>query len=199
LTEVSLYDEKALFAQIANEDEKAFRQIFDLYKLRVFHFVLKMVKSESVAEEMVQEIFMKIWINRATLTQVDNPGNYIFTMARNKTVDHIRKIANDEKLRRHVGRIISEKQDTAYEQILLNESKRLINEAVEQLSQQKQAIFKLSRVDGYNINEIADQLGISKSTVKNHIVEILKHIKTYLGAHSKTMLIAFMILMGDKF
>jgi RNA polymerase sigma-70 factor (ECF subfamily) len=65
---------------------------------------------------------------------------------------------------------------------------------VNQLSEQKQLIFKLSRTEGYSIDEIAKQLGISKSTVKNHIVEILKHIKSYLGSHSKTMLIAFMIL-----
>jgi RNA polymerase sigma-70 factor (ECF subfamily) len=153
-----------------------------------------MVKQENIAEEMVQEIFMKIWINRNTLNTVDNPGNYIFTMARNKTVDHIRKIANENKLRDDVKRRITESQDSAYERILLKESKQLIQDAVNQLSEQKQLIFKLSRTEGYSIDEIAKQLGISKSTVKNHIVEILKHIKSYLGSHSKTMLIAFMIL-----
>ena len=197
MTEVSLHEEKQLFAQIANDDEKAFRQLFELYRLKLYYFVLRMVKQENVAEEMVQEIFMKIWINRNTLTTVDNPGNYIYMMARNKTVDHIRKIANETRLREDVKRHISESQDTAYEQILLKESKQLIQDAVGQLSQQKQTIFKLSRVDGYSIDEIADQLNISRSTVKNHIVEILKHIRTYLGSHSKTMVIAFIILLSD--
>lgn len=199
MTEVSLFDEKQLFARIANEDEKAFRQLFDLYKLKLYHFVLRMVKQESVAEEMVQEIFMKIWINRSTLNTVENPGNYIFMMARNKTVDHIRKIANETKLREGVKRQISASQDTAYEQILLNESRQLVNDAVAQLSEQKQLIFKLSRVEGYSIDEIAARLNISRSTVKNHIVEILKHIRTYLGAHSKAMVIAFIIVFSDWF
>jgi RNA polymerase sigma-70 factor (ECF subfamily) len=197
LTELTLHDEKLLFAQIANDDEKAFRQLFDLYRLKVYYFVLRMVKQENVAEEMVQEIFMKIWISRNTLNTVDNPGNYIFMMARNKTVDHLRKIANDTKLRDHVKRQISESQDSAYEQILLKESKQLIQDAVGQLSEQKQLIFKLSRVEGHTIDEIAQQLNISRSTVKNHIVEILKHIRAYLGSHSKTMVIAFMILLSD--
>src|SRR5688572_25550844 len=94
----NLYDEKQLFIKIAEGDETAFRQIFDAYKKRLFVFVHRMVKSHVTAEELVQEIFLKLWSHRHALDKVENPNTYIFVIARNKTIDHLRKAANDKKM-----------------------------------------------------------------------------------------------------
>src|SRR5690242_7953989 len=116
-----LYDEKLLFQQIAEGDETAFRSIFDLYKIRLYHFIFKMTKSATTAEELVQEVFMKLWVSRNSLSAVESPSAYIFVIARNRTVDHLRKVANEINLQKQMWANIREKQTTADEVLEANE------------------------------------------------------------------------------
>jgi RNA polymerase sigma-70 factor (ECF subfamily) len=184
-------NEKVLFLQIAEGDEIAFRKIFDLYKTKLAVFIFRMTKSESCTEELVQDIFVKLWIKRSKLANVDNPRAYIFTIARNRTMDHLRKLATEAKLLNQVWQQISKVQNSTEEQLNAKESQELIHQALVQLSAQKQKIFQLSRYKGLNHEQIADHLSLSKSTVKNHIVETLRYIKTYLHQHSETLVIVF--------
>lgn len=181
------YNEQELFERISLGDEAAFRVIFDLYKDKLYAFVLRMTKVPAATEELVQEIFTKIWVNRTVLSTTDNPGNYIFIMARNLTVDHIRKMQKDRRLLEETYKRILVAQNTTEEQVDLNESSKLISEALSKLSEQKQKIFRLSRFEGMNHEEIAAALGLSKSTVKNHITETLAYIRGFLDDRSALM------------
>ena len=92
----NLNTDRILLQHVAIGDKAAFRQLFDLYKLRLFTFVLQMTHSKVDAEEIVQDVFAKLWEIRTDLVQVDYPGKYIYTIARNKTLNHLAKLARDD-------------------------------------------------------------------------------------------------------
>ncbi|THU39645.1 sigma-70 family RNA polymerase sigma factor [Niastella caeni] len=180
----NVYTDRELLQQVANGDKLAFRHLFELYKLRLFSFVLQMTHSRVDAEEIVQEVFAKLWESRISLAGVEYPGKYIYTIARNKTLNHLTRVARDRRLQQQVWVNLSQ-FDNATEDILqAQESQRLISKAVSQLSGQRQTLFQLSREQGLTHEEIACQLGLSKSRVKNMLVEILKHIRDYLARYS---------------
>jgi RNA polymerase sigma-70 factor (family 1) len=176
----NLNNDRILLKHVASGDKTAFRQLFDLYKLRLFSFVLQMTHSKVDAEEIVQDVFAKLWEIRTDLVQVDYPGKYIYTIARNKTLNHLAKLARDRQLLQQVWLNVSQADNSTEAKLQAQESQRLIGEAINRLSLQRQTIFRLSREQGLTHEEIAAHLGLSKSRVKNILVEILKHIKDYL-------------------
>ncbi len=185
--------EKALLGKIAKGDEKAFEKFFDLYKKRFYSVVLKMTRSDQVAEEIVQDVFLNIWQNRSTLGSIDNPSSYFFTAVYRRVYLHYRKIAQDRKLLQ----VISQKSDsvnTTDEMVLGRESEQLITQAIMRLPPQQQLIFKLSKQEGMDREEIARQLHISPNTVKNHLTCALKFIRTFLRNPNFTILITFWLL-----
>lgn len=181
--EKRLYDDRTLFEQIACGDEHAFEEIFGRFRSGLLSYLVRFTKSSDEAKELTQEIFLKLWINREHLAGIESPQHYIFTMARNKAVDFLRRAALDSRMRRIIWDSIKEYRSTTEEQVFANDSSRLINEAIYKLSVQKQTVFRLSRVEGLTHDQIAMQLNISKNTVKNHIVASVKFIKEYLVQH----------------
>jgi RNA polymerase sigma-70 factor (family 1) len=181
--------EQDLFRQVSEGDRKAFRVLFDLYNGRLITFIYKLTKSETTAAELVQDIFVKLWVGRAELAEVSNVQAYLFTIASNRTIDHLRKVSAESRMLAKLWTRIAKFQESAEDTYNAKECNDLINQAVVQLSPQKQKIFRLSRHEGLRHEEIATQLSLSKSTVKNHLVETLRHIRSYLHRHSETLLL----------
>ena len=155
-------------------------------------YALKLSKNRYVAEEILQEIFLKLWTNRIQLPEVQNIGTYIFVMVKNRTLDHLRKIANESRLFNEVWHTISEEQELSG-LLDVKDSMRLIEKAVGQLSPQKQKIFYLSRSEGLSHRQIAEKCSLSESTVKNHLVETLRHIRLFLQQHNATLALLVLI------
>jgi RNA polymerase sigma-70 factor (family 1) len=174
-------NEHDLFRQVSEGSRGAFRVLFDLYNGRLTTFIYKLTKSETTATELVQDLFVKLWLNRSELSEVRNVQGYLFTMASNRTIDHLRKVSAESRMLNNLWQRIAKFQESAEEEYDAKECNNLINQAMVQLSPQKQNIFRLSRYEGLNHEEIATQLRLSKSTVKNHIVDTLRHIRTYLS------------------
>jgi len=190
-----LPDESTLFTQIAHGDEKAFAEIFYHYSKRIYPFVLKKTKSETTAEEIVQEIFIKLWTNRENLSHIENYESYIFTIAANKVYKYFRKIAGEERLLKALWNRVNELCYTTEEIIELKESEELINKAIEQLPPQRKKIYQLSRHQGLSHAQIAEQLSISPSTVNNQLTEALRYIKQHLQEMPETTLALMIILL----
>lgn len=180
----NLNTDRILLRQVANGDKIAFRQLFDQYKLRLFSFVFQMTHSKVDAEEIVQEVFAKLWEIHTDLVHIEYPGKYIYTIARNKTLNHLTRLARDRQLLQQVWLNLSQADNSTEALMQAQESKRLIDEAINRLSLQRQTIFRLSREHGLTHEEIAVRLGLSKSRVKNILVEILKHIKDHLALYA---------------
>jgi RNA polymerase sigma-70 factor (ECF subfamily) len=178
--EKDLQDDRTLFDQIASGDEFAFQQIFEKFKTALTSYLYRFTKSPDIAKDLTQEIFLKLWINRECLSGIESPQHYLFVLAKNRAVDHLRRVALDLRMRETLwGSIIGNRNPTE-EEVYAEDSARLVNEAIYKLSNQKQTVFRLSRIEGLTHDQIAVQLHISKNTVKNHIVASVKFIRNYL-------------------
>jgi len=193
-----LQNEKELFAGLADDDEAAFTKIFDYYEPRLFPFILKITHSETLAEEIIQEIFIKLWVNRKKLSHVENYRSYIFKIASNKALNHLREAGRKCELIKRVTRLSSEEENTTEEAIDLRQLQQYIDNAVRQLPKQQKKVYKLSRQQGLDYDQIAKELHISRNTVKNHLTEALKSIKEYLQHHTGISITVLLIVIGSR-
>lgn len=175
------YEEGLLLKEVAKGNEKAFKTLYDAYFNHLSAYIFKLSKSKAATEEIVQEIFVKLWVNRSLLTDIAILDAYLFTMARNKTIDHLRRLAKETRLINVLLNQFPEHSNTVEDKLNAAALQRLIEEALEPLSEQKKRIFYLSRQEGLSHDEIAEIMQLSKSTVKNHLSETLKHIRDHIG------------------
>lgn len=171
--------------------DESFKCLFDNYKNRLYGYVLTITRSHYTAEEITQEIFVKLWLCRETLHEVDNLDGYIFTIARNKTLNHLRKAAYDVRLRRELQEraLSADRSNNVEERTLVSEYDRLLQDALAHLSPQRRLVYVMSRQRGLNHEEIAHQLQLSRHTVKNHLVEALRFLRHYFVEHGSVLVV----------
>ncbi|ACU02528.1 RNA polymerase sigma factor [Pedobacter heparinus] len=182
-----IYDlagEQQLLQQIAMGNETAFKLIFETYRSRVFTFVVNFIHSTADAEEIVQDTFLSLWQNRDSLVKVEHPRNYIYTVVRNKTLRYLSNVARDEKMLKVVWANMQVEVNPTEEALLMRESRALIDKALSTLPAQKQQVFRMCREEGMSHEDIALEMGLSKSRIKNIMVEVLRYIKIFLNQNS---------------
>jgi RNA polymerase sigma-70 factor (ECF subfamily) len=191
---MAVYDltaEKLLLKEISDGSSLAFNKMFSLYRAKILAFVDSFVHSKADAEEIVQETFLVIWQNREKLLGIEHPRNYIYTIARNKTYDYLAKVSRTEKTINNAYINTAVSLNNIDDQINLKESALLINRVLQTLSLQKQEIFNMSRYQNMSHEEIAQSVGLSKSRVKNVIVEVLKHLKYHISKYNVILTVLF--------
>lgn len=165
----SLYLKK--FSQGSHD---AFRALFDGYFPRVRLFILRMVKIEDVAEELAQDVFVKVWLTREDFRTVRSFGPYVFSMARNQVYNYYKHKKVEEKFAASVG---ERHQSPSDEEFDAEELARLVERTVGQMPPQRKAVYEMSRQENLSNDEIAARLNLSKRTVENHLYMALKSIK----------------------
>jgi RNA polymerase sigma-70 factor (family 1) len=165
---------------LKRHQDLSFEEVFEGYKRQVYNQVYAIAKSEYAAEELTQEIFIKLWMNKDDLKDVNNLGGYIYTIARNYSLNYLRKAASDTRLVNELMRVAVTSGNSTEASMAVAECKQLISAAVNHLSPQRQLVYKLSREDGLNYDEIAAHLNLSKHTVKNHLMAALSFINEFL-------------------
>lgn len=150
-----------------------------------------MTKSAADAEDIVQEVFAKIWINRERIAALGHARSYIYAMTRNHTFDFLRRVARDEaSVRQNWKHMQADPADG--EALLRNkENSEILRRALAKVPDIKQRIFRMSREEGLTHTQIAGELGLSRSRVKNVIVEMHKFILEYLSRYAVTTLLLF--------
>lgn len=170
-----------LLQQIAAGDEPSFRQFFDHYRERVFHYLIPITKSKEIAEELVMDIFLKLWIGREWITEIEHMDAFLQKVAYNKAIDFLRFAARQKKLQAVVAREMADAIDHSLElQLLESDYRAIVEAAVRQLSPQRRLVYTLSREKGLSHDEIARELNLSIHTVSNHTKEALKFIRGFL-------------------
>jgi len=193
-----LINEPELFAALAEGDERAFETIYHHYNKRLAPFVDKMVRSPELAEEIVQDIFVQLWLNRHLLQNVNHPTSYLFNIATNKTLDYLKKIANNAKLMERIAIRSTEYGNETEERIIFRESAAIIQMAVSALPEQRKMIYHLSRNEGLTHEQIAERLNISRHTVKNQLVHALKYIRNFAEKRASVFSIAAFVILTSK-
>lgn len=185
--------DKDLLLQLREGSEAAFRELYARHNRQVLAFAFHLTHSAVDAEDILQDTFLKLWSSREQLPDIERFDNYIFMIARNRTVDHLRRVSLQQKLVDQVWANISEVSDELEQQLDAAESRKLIDNALAGLSPQKQTIFWLSRQRGMSHEEISQQLHLSRSRVKNLLVETLRHVRQYLARHSLLLAALFQL------
>lgn len=179
-----LHDEKALLQQIALGDEAAFSTLFYAYLDNLQPFITKLTGSAEDTEEVIQETFIRLWISRDKLGEVQTPNAWIYTVAANECYKYLKKRSSRDHglsdLARTNTRAVGDQ--SALHALQLKEVSRLLKEAVSQLPDRRRRIYQMSRDEGMKIPEIAEALRISPNTVKNTLVSSLGFIRKYLVA-----------------
>jgi RNA polymerase sigma-70 factor (family 1) len=190
--------DKQLFQLISQSNEQAFERIFDKYTAVLFPYLLDLVKVEADAKEIIQEVFLKIWIKRDTLSTIENPGGWLYKVAANEAYLHFRKEARYAKRLQKVAAestaaSIDPSLADIHDQFDTREVKTLIADAVKQLPVRRRQVFQMSRLEGYSRKEIAEILGISENTVRNQLADAEEFIQDHIIKNRSLYLPALLI------
>lgn len=190
-----LNNEKELLRRVAGGDEIAFKILFDSFRGKLYHFINGMVKSRETAEEIVMDVFLKIWLSKDMVTDIDNFNAFLFRIAYNKSIDFLRAAAKDHTLNDLLrNRIQLTDYSTADSKIMMEEYESLLREAISLLSPKRRQVYQLSREAGLSHGQIATTLKLSRHTVNNHIVESRRFIQSYLINQMNIVMLALLVI-----
>lgn len=175
-----LHNEKELLHLVAQNSEYAFAILVDHYHKKVYSTALHLLKDPVQAEEVVQDIFLKLWLKRAEAEGLGNLGSYIAAMTRNQVFDHFKKKAYEVQYKKEIGSQ-EDLVDNADHRVRSFQLSQIIQRAVNRLPARQKQVYELSRVQGLTMEEIARTLSISKSTAKGHLTAALQSIREYLA------------------
>ncbi|MGV3556548.1 RNA polymerase sigma factor [Larkinella arboricola] len=184
---IALYNEEDLLARIVMGDESAFVTLFHHYKDKIYSVALRLTESTFIAEEVVQDIFLKLWLKRDALSMIKDFESYLFIMARNQVFSALKKSARQKQLADDLALEIPTSENATYNALFGQECEKIIGEAVDLLPPQQKQIYLLSKEQELKREEIAKLLQISPDTVKAHLSKAIKRIRAYrnsqLGTH----------------
>ncbi|MFT3902535.1 MAG: RNA polymerase sigma-70 factor [Niabella sp.] len=183
-----------LFSDIAVGNKEAYASVFNRYYDRVFGFAMRYCKIEYLAEDITQQVFIILWERRAELTQIKAPEAWLRVLARNQTGNVLKKEAVRKRYRTYVAQLFEEEKKTPLQQLISKQNNAIIERAINSLTPRQQEVFKMSRFQAATYAEIADYLGISKETVKEHMAGALKTIRAYLSEMKKDIFMLLLLL-----
>eukprot|EP01133_Synstelium_polycarpum_P013810 gene13810-16278_t len=174
-----LPNESELLRRTSEGDKRAFTVLFDAHYKSLGSYVYKLTESMESAEEIVQEVFIKIWLKKEELTRINNFSAYLFVLCKNKALNHLRQLASQtlrfQAWEKELGSDPQADVEDHYENFRI-----LIEQAIDHLPEQQQKIYRLSRHERLKYTEIAKELQLSPETVKKHIYLATKTIKEYV-------------------
>ena len=182
------YEIKTLIKQIGQDDEVAFRTIFDHYKAPFYSAAFKMTRSGSLAEEIVQEVFVKIWVKRKLIATAKRPADYIFTILHNCIYAQFRKLALEHKLKTKLAQDCEESEDSIQLLLLEKENKAILENIINQMPARQRLIYKLAKQEGWSREEIAGRLNISPNTVRNHLAAAIGFLRNYFRKNASIII-----------
>jgi RNA polymerase sigma-70 factor (ECF subfamily) len=189
----SPYDEKELLLLLLNGSEQAFEKIYKLYSTRLYGNLLKLVKSEAEAQEILQDVFLKIWDNRQRIDIDKSFRSYLFKIAENKVYDFFRKAARDKKREAQLISLATNDYIAAEELFMAEEKSAILQRAIDSLPPQRQQVFRLCKLEGKSYKQVSELLGISVSTISDHIVKATKSIRDYFENNEQALFSLFVI------
>ena len=193
------YEEFFILQKMIDGDREAFRYFFDRYYSDLCNFVLFYLKEPTIAEEVVQDIFVYFWENRSKIKINESVGAYLFGASKFKSLNTIREKRNQSKALEHIT--LTENEVLDYENISfaeVDEFKNIISDAISKLPPKCREIFILSKQSELSNKEIANRLDISVKTVENQITIALKKLREALLPHRDKLFIFFLIELFSR-
>ncbi|WP_418895440.1 RNA polymerase sigma-70 factor [Limibacterium fermenti] len=176
----AIAEDRDLVIRLINNDQEAFCELYAKYKTRLLYFAAKFIKSNEFAEDIYQDAFAVIWQSRCFLDPEKSFSSYLYTVVKNRILNTLRDIENNQKLKSHILDYSIDHSDTTNQFIEASELQAILDKALAKLTPRQRQVFEMSRDAQLSHKEIAEILGISVFTVQEHISIALKTIKSYL-------------------
>lgn len=173
------YDDKELLQRIAEGDERAFCILFEQYHQLLGTHILRITRSQLLTEEIVQDVFLKIWMSRETLSEIRDIKAYLYMVSKNHALNGLKKIARERELHQDMDPELVGNMSGMEHQEEVNYYS-LIDEAIDILPPQQKKVYLLSRHERMKYSEIADHLNLSKETVKKYLRLATESITSYV-------------------
>lgn len=164
--------------------ELQFVQIFRRHEGRLFALALKLTKCRTYAQDVIQDVFIKLWEQKEEIGQIRNMEAWLYRLTENRVIDFLRKAAADERLRESVWEAMPFNQQETAAVVEAREYHHIVQLAIAQLPPQRKLIYCLNREEGLNYREIAEELKISRHTVKNQLSTALQAIRSFVAKTS---------------
>lgn len=188
------YIEKSVLLRLQEGDEKAFEEIYLRYKKSIIINAYRLLKSHDLVEEVVQDVFTKIWINRSKIDPEQKFQAYLNTVVRNHVIDLFRKMKRDQSLKEQLLLAVTESYDHIEPLLLAQENKKLLFNVLEKLPPLQREIFIMFKIEQKSYKELMEHFGITKSAINSHIYRSNIFLKNYVMKHHKDELLFIFLL-----
>lgn len=186
---------KKIIAELAHDNDSAMDELFNYYYPRLYNFSRSFLKMEDGIDDLLQEVFVKLWQNRKNINSADTFNAYIFTIARNLLLNELRSRLNNQKMKDRLHDLSVAEEYSLFKQIEYNDLKGKIDLAIGELPARGKEIFMLSRNDGLSHKEIAEKLQISTKTVEYHITQSTSFLKQKLRSLGMISILYFFLFL----
>lgn len=183
-------DEEDILQALNEGDENAFLKIYEAYWYRVFLVAYKRLRDKDIAEELTQDLFLKLWDKRREL-RPHKLANYLFVSIRNSVIDHIHSRLVADKYLDYYRAFANGTSQNTQDAIAYDDLSKAIETGLQELPEKTRAVFKLSRLNRWKQDEIARHLHLSEKTVGYHLTKSLKFMRTYLREY---LLMAILVI-----
>jgi RNA polymerase sigma-70 factor (family 1) len=160
--------------------KQLFNELFREHEHKLYAFVVKVLRSDAQAKDIVQEVFLKLWTIRHQLHEVGNMDAFLYRLTENKVYDHLRSVASREKTRLEFWNRIQQTGANEPDQLEAKEYHQLIQQAIDQLPARRKTIYLLTKHEGLKQKQIAGELQIAPHTVRNQLAHAFRSIREYV-------------------
>ncbi len=181
--------------RLKQNDKEAFNLLFYMYAEKLFKFSLTFFNEEAEAEEIVQEVFLKIWLKRKTISDPSTFNAYIYTIAKNMIFNNLKKNIYRKKYETYIYSNSQTSRNDTENEVIYEETKQRIERAMEQLPKKRKEVFLLSRREGLKNKEIAEKLDISIKTVETHMSLSLKYLREIFHIDADKMMSLTLLIL----
>lgn len=183
-----------LIKQLINDDESAFKGIYDLVHQQIYRMLFSLLKDEHFTEEILQETFIRLWLNRKKLNENQSLYPYIYLIAKRLAIDHFRKVMTESDVKNYLTVHAEDRINNTEESVDYSELNQYLDRVIQLLPKQQKTVFILSCNEGLSYDEIAERMQISRNTVKNHLISARKTLKLYHSSHFVSLILFFAFL-----
>ena len=170
-----------MYTNPGKELELEFERIFNEQNQSVYQLALKVTKSGPQACDIMQDVFIKLWETRYQWEEIRNMEAWLHKVTRNRLIDFLRKAAADQRLQDKLWKRVKDEQPSAEGALDAKESATIVQQIINELPPQRKLVYIMSREQGLNYNEIAEELSVSKHTVKNQLSLALRFLQKKLS------------------
>ncbi|MFV0505353.1 MAG: RNA polymerase sigma factor [Bacteroidales bacterium] len=177
------FNQDKVLKDLSQGSEQALDDLFNHYYPRLYKFSKSFLKMEDGIDDILQEVFLKIWNKRTSIRNSESFNSYIFTITRNLLLNELRFCLNKQKVHKQILETSLAEEYISAGTVEYKELKDKVDQLIEKLPAKQKEIFRMSRIEGLSHKEIATKKNISTKTVEYHISQSINFIKARLGKH----------------